>query len=147
MRLRFISPLLFILLVGCSGKPYKVAKVSGRVTLDGKPLPKASITFVPMASEGNIAPGPTARDVTDDEGRYTLTIDKDTPGAVVHKCRIYITTVIGPVVPNDEDGGPPTLRKKMPRDKVPEKYNLKTELTFDVPREGTDTADFDLTSR
>jgi hypothetical protein len=146
MRLHLLSPLLVVLLAGCGGKPYKVAKVSGRVTLDGKPLCKASVTFAPMASKENFAPGPTAMDVTDAEGRYTLTIDKDTPGAVVNKCRIYITTLIGRAPANDQDGGPPQLRK-LPRDRVPEKYNLKTELTYDVPPGGTDQANFDLRSR
>jgi hypothetical protein len=32
------------------------------------------------------------------------------------------------------------------RDKVPSRYNLGTELEFNVPPEGTDQANFDLTS-
>src|SRR5438132_3509053 len=94
MRLHLISPLVLVLLIGC-GKPYKVAHVSGRVTLDGQPLAKASITFVPQASKENIAPGPTAASFTDADGRYTLYVDKGTPGSVVHKCRVYITTLLG----------------------------------------------------
>src|SRR5947209_13984065 len=94
MRLRFVIPLVLVLLVGC-GKPYKVASVSGRITLDGQPLAKASITFVPQASKEDLAPGPTAAAFTDADGRYVLGISKDTPGSVVHKCRVYITTIIG----------------------------------------------------
>jgi hypothetical protein len=147
MRLLFLGPLLLALLAGCGGKPYKVAKVSGRVTLDGKPLAKAYITFVPMATKENIAPGPTAMDITDAEGRYTLTVDKDTPGAVVNKCRIFITTLYGTRPANDEDGGRPQMHLRKLKDRVPEKYNLKTELTFDVPPGGTDQANFNLKSR
>ncbi len=139
------SCLLVCLSSGC-GKPYKVARVSGRVTLDGQPLAKASITFVPQAVQGNIAPGPTAAAFTDADGRYTLGIDSDTPGAVVHKCRIFITTLVGDSTPADQDGGPPTPKKR-PKDKVPAKYNTETTLTFDVPPEGTDQANFDLKSR
>jgi hypothetical protein len=144
MRLHFIGLLVLVQLAGCSGKPYKVAKVSGRVSLDGKPLPRASVTFVPMGTKDNIAPGPTATGLTDAEGRYTLTIDKDTPGTVVHTCRIYITTRTGGGPANDQDGG---LPQKRPRDKVPEKYNTRTELAYDVPPGGTDQANFDLKSR
>jgi hypothetical protein len=137
--------LLACLLSGCA-KPYKVARVSGRVTLDGKPLAKASITFVPQATKENIAPGPTAAAFTDDDGRFTLGINKDTPGSVVNKCRVFITSLVGDSTPTDQDGGPPSA-KKPPKDKVPPKYNTETTLTFDVPPEGTDQANFDLKSR
>jgi hypothetical protein len=130
-------------LCGCN-KPYSVAQVSGRVTLDGKPLPKASITFVPMATKENIAPGPTATAITDADGRYVLTVDKDTPGAVVGRCRIFVTTRFTDPPPPDQDGGLPV---RMPRDKVPDRYNVRTDLTFDVPAGGTDRADFELKSR
>jgi hypothetical protein len=147
MRICLVGPLLLVVLAGCGAKPYEVARVSGRVTLDGKPLSKASITFVPQATKDNIAPGPTAAAFTDDDGRYTLAIDKDTPGSVVHKCRIFITSLIGDGTgfdPNDDRPGDPRRR---PRDRVPEKYNTKTELVFDVPPGGTEQANFDLKSR
>ena len=136
--------LILVALFGCSGKPYSVAQVSGKVTLDGKPLAKASITFAPMATKENIAPGPTATGLTDADGHYTLIFDKSTPGAVVGKCRIYITSVVSDGVADDRDGGPPVKRVK---DKVPIKYNLNTELTYDVPASGTDQANFDLFSK
>jgi hypothetical protein len=44
----------------------------------------------------------------------------------------------------DRDSGPAVKR---PKDKVPEKYNQKTELVYDVPLGGTDEANFDLKSR
>ena len=136
---------LFILLAatGCGGS-YKVAQVSGRVTLDDKPLPNASVTFVPMATKDNDKPGPTAQGKTDADGRFKLDIDPGTSGAVVGKCRVYITTLISEATDTDRDVGGPAKR---PRDKVPEKYNQKTELVFDVPAGGTDQANFDLKSR
>ena len=106
MKMCFVSPLLLIVLAGCGAKPYEVARVSGRVTLDGKPLSKASITFVPMATKDNIAPGPTAAAFTDEDGRYTLGIDKDTPGSVVNKCRIFITSLIGDGTVAEQDHDP-----------------------------------------
>jgi hypothetical protein len=146
MRSALLGLPLILLLAGCGGRPYGVAKVSGRVTLDNKPLAKASITFVPQATKENQAPGPTAAAFTDADGRYSLGIDSETPGSVVGRCRIFITTLIGDGKaqdPNDDRPGPPVR----PKDRVPEKYNMKTTLTFDVPAGGTDQANFDLSSR
>jgi hypothetical protein len=36
-----------------------------------------------LASKDNMNPGPTAAGITDADGRYTLIVDKDTPGSVV----------------------------------------------------------------
>jgi hypothetical protein len=146
MRLRCFVLLALLPSFGC-GQPYKVARVSGRVTLDGRPLTKASVTFAPVATKENDSPGPTAWGATDAEGRYALSITPDRPGAVVGKCRIYITTLLSDPVAGDgagdRDAGGPVRRV---RDRVPEKYNKRTELVFDVPAGGTDQANFDLKS-
>src|SRR5438876_10677072 len=84
--------LTFAFVVGCGPKAPRIARIAGRVTLDGKPLPKASVTFAPMATQENPAPGPTAQGRTDADGRYEVSVDVATPGAVVGKCRIYIST-------------------------------------------------------
>ncbi len=134
--------LALLLLIGC-GKPYKVAPVSGRVPLDGKPLAKASVTFVPKATKENQSPGPTAQGITDADGRFTLQVNPETSGAVVGTSRIYITTLLTDPAPEDRDAG----GAKRVRDRVPEKYNMKTELEFEVPAGGTDKAEFELKSR
>src|SRR5437588_273271 len=72
MRLRVFVVFVLAVVFGCSSQPFQVAQVSGRVTLDGKPLPKASVTFAPMASKDNQAPGPTAAGLTDADGRYKV---------------------------------------------------------------------------
>jgi|SRR6516164_5488110 hypothetical protein len=144
MRLRLIFGFVVVALLGCNTKPYTVGPVSGRVTLDGNPLPKASVTFVPMATKENLAPGPTATAITNADGRYSLTIDRNTPGGVVGKCRIYITTLLTDPAIDERDGGPPIKR---PKDKVPDRYNQKTELVFEVPPGGTDQANFELKSQ
>jgi hypothetical protein len=143
-RCIFVLP-IFLALFGCGGR-YKVAQVSGRVTLDGKPLTKASVTFVPLGTKDNQAPGPTAWGPTDSNGRYTLAIDPQRPGTVVGKCRVYISGVLpeqSRIIEDRDTGGV----KKLVKDPVPEKYNKSTELVYDVPAEGTDKADFELHSR
>jgi hypothetical protein len=145
MRLHLFALLAFVALCGCSSKPYSVAQVSGKVTLDGKPLSKASVTFAPMATKENQAPGPTAWGPTDAEGRYKLAFDPQTPGAVVGKCRVYISGLLPDTAVNDDrDAG---RKAKFIRDPVPEKYNTRTELVFEVPAGGTDQANFELKSR
>ena len=50
---------------------------------------------------------------------------------------------MGKTDPDRDAGG----IRHLVRDRVPEKYNMRTELVFDVPPEGTDKADFPLSSR
>jgi hypothetical protein len=116
--------------------------VAGKVTLDGKPLPRATVTFVPMANRADDAPGKTASGMTDDQGRYQLTYTDGRPGCVVCKCRIHITTV---VVENPDDRDGAQFLKKT-RDRVPARYSsVKTELVREVKPEGGEE-NFDLTS-
>jgi hypothetical protein len=115
--------------------------------MDGKPLPGIVVTFAPMGTQENKNPGPTAAAVTDAEGKYTLKIDPQKPGAVVGKCRVYITTTLEERSKSGGETDSPGPFRPMGKEKIPEKYNRKTELVFDVPVEGSDQANFDLSSR
>jgi len=120
-----------------------LAPVSGRVTLDGQPLPKATVTFVPMASKAGDAAGKTASAMTDGQGRYQLRHTDGLPGCVVGKCRVHITTA---TVENPDDRDGAQFLKKV-RDRVPAKYSsVNTELVREVKPEGGEE-NFDLTSR
>lgn len=70
LPLFFCWLLLAAALVGCSGdkNPLGAVKVTGLVTLDGEPVPWASITFFPK-SEGI----PVASGRTDEKGEFLLT--------------------------------------------------------------------------
>jgi hypothetical protein len=138
-----LSPCLLVslsvlVLAGCGGGPYKTARVSGRITLNGQPLSHAAITFQPIGSEGNLNPGAGSGAFTDSDGRYLLKlIGQDNEGAVVtkHKVRITLTRR------EDSADDRPKRYKE-----IPARYNGKTKLEFDVPAGGTDSANFDLTS-
>ena len=138
---------LFSLLpiLGCSAQTYKVAPVSGRVTLDGKPLAKAHVHFAPLRSGDNIEPGPTSQGETDADGRYTLSLDNNrSPGAVVGKHKVYIITVDTQVSAGElADAGVKPKRREI----LPARYNQETTLTFDVPAGGSDAGNFDLKSK
>jgi hypothetical protein len=130
-----------VLTAGCESKPYGLAPVSGIVTLDGKPLPRAGISFQPQGGS-NPTPGPGSVGTTDENGRYELKTIRDEPGAVPgpHRVRIYSEKVARPGN-SDQDVGPPQ------KELVPPRYNYNTELTATVPEGGTTTADFKLTTK
>jgi hypothetical protein len=68
---------------GC-GRQIPVHPVSGRVTLDGKPLVDAQISFRP-------ANGPEAFGVLDGDGRYTLSTRAAGDGAVAGKHAVTLS--------------------------------------------------------
>jgi hypothetical protein len=135
MRLRLFT---FGLLFCSVGGGDNLVSVSGKVTLDDKPLPNAMVIFHPVANGPN--PGPGSHGKTDDKGEYTLSLmTRDVKGAVPGKHKVNITAYEGDdKVPSSA----PNMVFRKPL--VPDKYNGKTELTFDVPARGTKSANFNL---
>jgi hypothetical protein len=130
---------LAVALAGCGGGSYKTVPVSGRVTLDNKPLANAIITFVPEAATGVNDPTPSSVGITGEDGTYSLALNTDgkTKGAVVGKHKIII--VVG--------SGTSTEATRTFHKQLPQRYNRNTELTCDVPGGGRSDANFDLKSR
>jgi hypothetical protein len=124
--------LLPLLLLGC-GKSAKVAPVSGRVTMDQKPLANADIVFSPADSDPKNPAKLESSGRTDGDGRYSLKMIQDQrEGAVVGTNKVRISLIErGETIVN----------------RVPKKYNESTELTFTVPAEGSKEANFDLKSQ
>lgn len=122
------------LVAGCGGS--KTAPVSGRITVNGKALPHASVTFAPIGGKGNIEPGPGSAGKTDADGRYTLAlVGQSGSGAVIGKHKVQVALLSEA---NTADDRPDKMKQ------IPLKYNGQTTLEFDVPPGGTDAADFDL---
>jgi hypothetical protein len=136
-----LSGFVIVSIMGCGGSE-KFVPVSGKVTLDGKPLAHATVSFQPFAKSGSIEAGEGSTGRTDDKGEFTLSSSTGKKGALVGKHRVSISA-LNPQV-GEHDTRPP--RGGWPRaDKVPARYNAKSELTFEVPSGGTNKADFDLT--
>jgi hypothetical protein len=138
---------LFAAVVGCSGGP-AYAPVSGVITIDGKPYPKAVVSFQPIGTKENPNPGRGSSAYTDDTGRYVLVCDNGTPGAVVGKHLIRIMTKGNDVVGQEGVGSDDeTPKGKRDVDPIPPEWNALSQKEFEVPAAGTDKADFAITSR
>ena len=125
--------------MGCNNPAYQLVPVAGTVTLDGIPLADGVVNFQPTGQKGKTAaPGSVGR--TDVAGSFQLATVNEQPGASLgrHKVKIYSYSPESAPV-GDVDAGPN-------QERVPERYNYRTRLTFDGPAGGTDQADFELTT-
>jgi hypothetical protein len=164
LRLKVVFLSLFLFgLTGCGTDGFTLAPVSGRVTVDGEPVLGLRIAFEPVGGASRPVPGPEAIAITDADGNFSLaTTDKGWRGAVVGPCRVRIWTI--PTQQEDAlfDDRDPNYdpiaeikflkaqlkgRKKKvnrPTGLLPQRFNDETKLTFNVPPEGTNKADFSI---
>ena len=117
--------------VGC-WQP-KMAKVSGAVTSQGRPVPDAIVQFVPTK-------GPGAAGRTDTEGRFSLTTLKPGDGAFLGPFRVTVQPFIPGNDPEKPTPPPP------PRPDIPDRYRTvdKTPLTAEVVAGKKNVIDFKL---
>jgi len=124
-----------ISLVGCGGGgDPNIVRVTGTVTMDGKPLPDATVLFVSGQGRPSGA-------LTDKNGYYELNYTGDQKGARIGPNRVQITTAQGPSETMEGDPIPAVPES------VPSKYNSRTELEFTVTEDGENVANFDLASK
>ena len=127
------------LIAGCS-RLQPVHPVGGRVTLDGKPLVDAQISFRPPQ-------GPGAFATLDGDGRYRLSTRAAGDGAVAGEHVVTLSPVtVGLVL---EPGQPPRLEKPTPGAvPVPQRYiSAETSDLRATVQPGSNTFDFDLSSK
>ncbi len=138
-RLPIAVALLF--LAGCGRSLPETAPVTGRITLDGNPVPKGRIVFVP--DEGRPAIGAIQPD-----GTYRLTTFAPGDGAVLghHTVTIQANEVIGGAVPGSfEEEIEKGQRGGVLRHLVPEQYNSPKHSGLSVQvGPGPNEIDFDL---
>lgn len=116
------------LFIGCAkGDRPDLARVKGTVKVDGQPTPRLLVTFGPISGRPSTA-------VTNDKGEYTLEYMYQVPGAKVGQHVVSITTYF------EDDASPEALKNK---EKIPAKYNSKSELKEEV-KPGQNVIDFDL---
>jgi len=115
---------MMMLLPACRQRGLELGEVQGMVTLDGKPLARATVIFEPKAG------GRASRAVTDASGRYQLVYLRDTNGALVGSHIVKIFTA------SEDD----------PKERILARYNKQSTLTADVAS-GANEHNFSLTSR
>src|SRR5690606_25361890 len=130
-RALLLSTLLYT--AGCSSDS-DIGRVEGTVTLDGQPLPKATVVFV--QGQGRPAGG-----ITDEQGRYVLNYAQGRKGALPGLNRVRITTAQGPS--ETPDGQPvPAVPER-----IPIQFNAESTLQFEVLAGEVNVANFDLVSK
>jgi hypothetical protein len=105
-----------------------LAPVSGRITVDGKPLSSAIVKFVPEAGTTNLRLA-TSIGITDKDGNYSLIYAADVGGAVIGKHQVQVQL-------NDPTGAQLI---------APEYSTAKSTLTADV-KKGAPPFNFDIPS-
>ncbi len=133
MSAMVLATLAFVVGCGGGGDP-DVVQVSGTVTMDGEPLPNATVLFVSGQGRPSGA-------ITDEQGYYELNYTGDQKGARIGNNRVEITTAQGPSETMEGDPVPPVPEI------VPPEYNERSELEYEVKADGDNVANFDLTSK
>lgn len=133
---RLLLSFLFILFVtGCGSSGQPLGAVTGTVTLDGKPVPGALVTFISKEPDGTSSYGKT-----DTSGKYRLEFTTDKFGAMLGAHDVTIVTKR--VSESDEsDTGKVVKTEFVP---IPKHYE-RGALTVEV-KSGNNVHDFALTT-
>lgn len=130
-RWRWAPVAVLVGLCGCGGSGVKVpslGQVEGTVTLDGEPLPDATVLFQPAVGKDGPSQG-----ITNSEGKYKLTYVPGHPGASITEHAVRIT-------------GKSAMAPASEKELVPPKYNIQSQLKVTVEA-GDNTHDFELKSK
>jgi hypothetical protein len=125
-----------LMLSACGGKQKPqptLVNVTGLVTLNGKPLPNATVIFLPQG------PGEISGGRTNETGEFSLKHSQNEAGAVPGTYRVEIRTG-GEVL--DSDGRIVSESREI----LPVRYHSESTLTAEVPASGA-KLDFALKSK
>lgn len=147
-----------LLIAGCSGAGGTIAPVSGKVTMDGKPVAGLEVVFSPLAVEGNSSPGPWSNAVTDADGSFKLKTRHGKTGALIGKHEVIfeypdladeaeLKANVKEAESKEEAAelraALAELRKQLKeRPRIPRSANREIE----VPKEGIEPCNFELVS-
>lgn len=127
---------LLVLLAGCGDAAGRQA-LQGSVTLDGEPLPKGVIQFVPLPGTN----GPTAGGEIQD-GRFSIKPDKGVFSGVF-RVDITASRKTGEKVIDRISGEMTDAHAQF----LPDRYNRRSELTAEVQEGGPNRFEFTLSSK
>lgn len=148
LRLSGLSFLLMatLILAGCQDS--KLGSVTGVVSIDGKPVEMASVSFIPDFGRASVGS-------TNEKGEYVLNYTSSKKGALIGKHKVTISTKYvaetnyslqtyseeGPIKPTRSD----VVKSKGRKEMLPKKYRDRntTELTA-VVEPGSNEINFKL---
>jgi hypothetical protein len=120
------------MLPGCNSENLPgLGRVSGTITMDGKPVPNAAVAFEPADGKATAAIGRT-----DESGKYELYYSRGHKGAALGDNTVRINTY---QETGDDDN------RQIQKETVPAKYNALSELKAKVAG-GSNKLDFELKS-
>jgi hypothetical protein len=136
-----------LVLLGCGHRLPPVVLVKGKVLLDGKPLPKASVTFMPLLD--NFGAESNSNAVTDEDGRFTLTcLYNKQSGAVVGT---HVVLVAESPLPDELRKGQNSrviddYRAKLGNRPIPPRYSSVSQSPIKIEiKEGQEPVTIELT--
>ncbi|MHB8901481.1 MAG: carboxypeptidase-like regulatory domain-containing protein [Thermoguttaceae bacterium] len=139
--------LIAVACVGCGKGGPALGTVSGTVTMDGKPLENALVTFTPAAG------GRGSTGTTDASGKYELAFI-DGKGALVGGHKVTVTSLPKAVAAVEVSSDSPEYANQgssadydsaAVNETIPAKYNTQSTLTFEV-KPGPNTYDIPIES-
>jgi hypothetical protein len=148
---RLVIPTALAVLLFCTGCGSGEGRVpvSGVITLDGQPLSGVHVLF----DQPELSPNENIgyRGVTDEQGRYELQpVMREGSGVPPGQFRVSLTTAVAdpsaPAVTRRTSSAFYSDEPPMPPERIPPAYR-GGKLTFEVPEEGTEAANFDLKSK
>ena len=148
--------ILFVVVTGCHQNKYP--PVSGKVTMDGEPVPSVTVVFTPVGSPSAPNPGPYSTAITNEQGNFTLRTRRDDGGAVPGPHRVGIEYSdkekmrgLKSYLRQADDELKPAIQKKIDELKTLFKSRIKVPANviykFEVPKDGTSKANFELNSQ
>jgi hypothetical protein len=128
---------------GCSGAGDELPRqaVSGTVSLDGEPLKKGTIRFIP-ATQGNQSASVEGGAMIESGG---FSIPRDPAGLVPGSYQVAIYGG-GSAASGRDAKGPVTGGPSPKKESIPAKYNAKSTLTAEVKKGDANNFKFEMTS-
>lgn len=125
-------------LAGCGGSGLDTVPAGGVVTLNGTPIAKISVAFMPKDGKGQIAEG-----VTDEQGKFELQTREPGDGALAGEYLVSLRAV-----PDEVPQMPGFPGAKPPPSPIPLKYGDTSKSGFNakVEASGKNEFTFDLKS-
>ncbi len=124
---------------GCGPGTDGRVKAMGEVTLDGTPLDSGTIELHPKSPGGTMTGGMIKN------GKFEIPAEQGPkPGS--YEVRIFAASGAGAAVNASEPPGPES-QAKAPAERIPPRFNVKSELTTEIGANGEEALKFEVKSK